>query len=861
MTRLALLRVASLPFEAIAPLRDGTCAEADAVVALEAELARDAQVLADRLFALAGSPTEDPARTQARFALLRVRRDVHNGRVPKERDLDDAHVLLAADDRERLRGHVARLRRHLTLIEGLTATHRDRLVAGRRALLHLAADPLVSHGIYLASRSLAPKARRLASADPSAWSHDERHAAAKIAAYVSRFAAKTSPNGVFCSVALASVGGPAVSIEGAATIERVDVLLSLSEVRKVAAVLAIDPAIERAARPRPNPTLRLRDGVWTFWNPASPRNPTDVETYASLKDQPVLAMFLETCASGTLRPDEIVDAVRARTGLSPDDLRRFYTTLVERGVVIGEVEVPYSRRRRLRDLAAIARRAGCDAAWIAEVERIEDAVDEVPAMAVARRSEAMDRIVEAFERLKRGREFRADELFRVDAASGLSVRLPADVVSELSLGVRALVRLISGMFPEEASQRRFVARFLAEHPPDTDVEFLDLYRGFVEKLDAEASKPSEFPMPTTDAPSEPDEAAAWACAHRTWEWFVARARAAAPGSVVALDEATVRELSGEIPEPRWTAGVLFQVAARDAEAITAGNYALVLNAVFNGIGLALSRFAHLLGAGRQGDDNPVIAELRRAWASMERPGAVLAEITFNHEARTANAGLRPILFANEIELPGDLVSPGVARIPLTDLVARFDSASGRIVLRSIARGVEVVPVLSSGVSPSGIVSELIHLGRQGWQSVGYLPGFHAPDVAYWPRFVFGRVVLFRARWSFRREGMPRVARGEQPIPDADWFLELRRWRARHALPRHVFVHTSTAPKPFYVDLDAPILADLLRRAIATSAGDDEVLHVTEMLPGAEDLWLRDGSGSYASEFLIQLEGPEARPSS
>jgi hypothetical protein len=31
--------------------------------------------------------------------------------------------------------------------------------------------------------------------------------------------------------------------------------------------------------------------------------------------------------------------------------------------------------------------------------------------------------------------------------------------------------------------------------------------------------------------------------------------------------------------------------------------------------------------------------------------------------------------------------------------------------------------------------------------------------------------------------------------------------------------------------------------------------VTEMLPGPEELWVRDEGGSYATEFLVQLEGP------
>ena len=43
--------------------------------------------------------------------------------------------------------------------------------------------------------------------------------------------------------------------------------------------------------------------------------------------------------------------------------------------------------------------------------------------------------------------------------------------------------------------------------------------------------------------------------------------------------------------------------------------------------------------------------------------------------------------------------------------------------------------------------------------------------------------------------------------------------------------------------------------MASLAGKDEaLLFVTEMMPGPEDLWIRDASGAaYATELLVQLE--------
>jgi hypothetical protein len=748
------------------------------------------------------------------------------------------------------------LERRAQALRSYAAGFRESLDRGREALVRMSADAVVEHGIYLASRSLVPKVRRLAHVDPGSFSHDERHTAAKLAAYLARFAAKTSPNGVFCSVALARIEGRSATVAGSGEISRVEILLNLAEVRKVVACLAVDPLAARAVVPRPNPTLRHRDGAWTYWKPASPRNPTDDEVFSRVKDQPVLSAFLEEAGRGVHDATTLEAAVAARIGHTIEDLGGFYTRLVERGILIGEVEIPYSSRRRFRDLAAAARSAGCGAVWTSSLENIENAVDALPRLTFGDRTAAIETIVEQVKALPRVRPFKADELFRVDASSAFDVQLPESLLAELARGVRVLVHLLAGMYPESIEQRRLVARFLRDYQPDTDVEFLDLYRGFAESNEQDVRPPSEFPAPAAIPPVDRLEAEAWGAARRIFDYVVRRAEDAAPGEIVEIDEATARSLAGDRPEPRWAAGALFQIAARSGADIEAGRAPLVLNALFNGVGLALSRFAHLLGGGRDGPDNVVIAELRRTWSAMERPGAVLAEITFNHEARTANAGLRPVLFRHEIELPGDLVSTEAERIPLNDLSIRYDSRSGRLVLRSVSRDVEVIPVLSSGVSPSGIVSELIHIGRQGWQTVGYLPGFHAPHVNRWPRIVSGSVVLFRARWTFMGTRLPTLTRGAEPLGDAEFFLELARWRSRNGLPQHVFVHTQAEPKPFYVDLLSPVLADLLRRAVVKASSDgDAVLHVTEMLPGPEELWVRDEGGSYATEFLVQLEGP------
>ena len=140
-------------------------------------------------------------------------------------------------------------------------------------------------------------------------------------------------------------------------------------------------------------------------------------------------------------------------------------------------------------------------------------------------------------------------------------------------------------------------------------------------------------------------------------------------------------------------------------------------------------------------------------------------------------------------------------------------------------------------------------GGQGLQPLGYFPGFDLPDIGHWPRFRLGNVVLFRRRWVFGRGELPAGPTSEER------FLDLQRRRLEHGLPAHVFVHSERDPKPFYLNLDSPASVDLFHRSVSGADAPGRV-HVTEMLPGPDHLWVRDGRGRYASEFLVRLDNLE-----
>jgi hypothetical protein len=601
-------------------------------------------------------------------------------------------------------------------------------------------------------------------------------------------------------------------VEGVPGIAHRDVTLSIAEARKVACTLAADKAAEAAIVPRANPTLREDPDGYTFWRLASARHADDKESLSRVRAHPVLRVLLEELEEGrTLR--EVRRRVAERVGVEEETLAPFVRQLVDSGIVVAEIEIPYDVRRPLRYVAERARGAGCDAPWIEEALHIEDLVDALasaplPELGARRRAIAHD-----VEALPRARKLEGDELFRTDAAASVSVTFPSSVLEEIRAAVSGYARLFAAMYPAARYRSGWVTRFLAKFPANEEVELLEVYRVLTEQ--GESYRPAAFPEP------DADDGAALRVLSAARDAIADRGVTTLPALLEAAG------IAGD-PEPRWAAGVLFQIAAADPSAIERGDYRVVLNGLFQGAGLSLSRFAHLLGT------QAVEAELRRAWSVVERPGAIVAELTYNHLGRTANAGLRPAIFPYEIELPGDCVSAGAARLALPDLTVRWDESAGRFVLTWTTRGIEVIPVINSGVSPVGFISFLVAIGEQDFQPVGYLPGFDRADMTHWPRVTAGRVIVFRERWVFRRDARP------EPTPRG-----LVRWRDAHALPRHVFAHTSREPKPRYVDFESPAFLDLLRRELADDA---ETLEIVEMVPGPGDLWLH----GHASECLVQL---------
>ncbi|MEU4767463.1 amino acid adenylation domain-containing protein [Actinosynnema sp. NPDC023794] len=284
------------------------------------------------------------------------------------------------------------------------------------------------------------------------------------------------------------------------------------------------------------------------------------------------------------------------------------------------------------------------------------------------------------------------------------------------------------------------------------------------------------------------------------------------------------------PRPGWRGAVQHSpdvlIAARDEDAIRAGDYRWVLGEVHPGVNTMRSALFV--------SQHPDPAQLRAAMRhDMAGPRVVLA--TTREEGgtpqRLADALVSPddlkIVFGHDACGPGlrDAVPVGACEVT---------ERGGRLVARSRDGRVDVdlVELLNEQ-----IMAQLV-------QHFRLLPaGGHTPRVS------LDRLVVAREGWR-----LPAARSAFAFAPDeATRFLRAQAWRREHGMPRFVFVKSPVEHKPFYVDLESQPSVELFAHAVRALDREkpDVPMGVGEMLPGPDQLWLTDAAGArHTAEFRV-----------
>ena len=890
---LFLLRVAGLPFDVVEGLRfhDGV-RWAEDVLATEEAIAAGGERLADALEVAVATHREDPAR---RRLLINLRRAVFNGR--STRDGSTALELVDDDTATMLRDWLTAADRRDQLVRAGEQVLATETAARREALRELAARPELRCGVLLSSPSLDRYLNTYLDAGPGKLGKRARRIERSVLEYLYRTACKTSPFSTLTGVSLGTFAptggaGSALLVEGADE-PVAAVRLSVAVLSRLAAILRADPAVRTDLPVRVTAGWRVERGKIRYLRRHHTLGEDDEDAAVTIDPVSESLFYLPT---GTMLADvlaalpedaavpmsELADRLSAGADRDPADVAEFLAHLLRLGLlVVPELQVDIHDPDPLATFLAGLRRLGRPwAHGLADrLERVGTAVAAYPAAGLDRRRELLD--------LARG-ELRAAhaDAGREDVPVPRTLvyedtAVPARrVVGDLDVWQRRLLpqlRELCRILPafdlnvgrRLATKGFFLARYGAGSTCSDLLSFAHEYQqDFYEHFSMRQMRRRAFDEDNNYVRQENwfklGEVEALDDARCAAADRMDAAHAALPpgATELHLDQSFVDSVAGHVPDglglldPR---SFFMQVADSGH-----GEPLAVVNRVYSGLTLLFSRFAHLFAhggpAGPAEDEPDVVDRLRAALVDLQPPGAVFAELRGGHDA--TNLNLHPAVTGYEIVCPGELSSrPEGEQIPVDDLV--ITDTGDHLALRSTRLGVEVIPVYLGFLLPMAlpeVQQVLLTFSYTGMASLDLWAGTSVPlpgnTIASYPRVRLGDLVLQRRMWKLHPDYLPKRAPDDT---DASWFLRWRRWQRDNGLPRRVFATpdgagSGGAPvdhKPLFIDFDSMFSLGLLD-ALGKAAGDR--LAMTEMLPGPDELWLRDGDDRYVTELTMEIDG-------
>jgi hypothetical protein len=850
-----VVRVAGMPAVALTRLRDeDSFALAAEVVERREWLATEGSALADALHGAIGASSVGSDKP----ALVGLRRSVFRVRKPGKREWNSTvAAALPADLAERVAGWVAAFdewRRRTDRLGEILPAEQEAAVTALRELVRPAR---FQRALSYASPSLY--------AETAKWLADEarqprRQSLVRLAKYVARAAAKTSPYSTFTSSGVGTWAehGPAVRLTEAGAVCGVLELNGYLLWRLRDAILA-DERLSRALELRLNPSATLDGGIVRFLGPPP------AEQIVSVPATPAILSCLRLFDGGSVHTQ---GTLGDRLG---DGATRFIARLVDIGLL--------SRQSPFSDLAAdplgelvdwLVRRGKSDTAGLVERVRFglntPAPVNDVEGHLAWRRSldvairdltARLDLPAELFN----GQAFEpVHESAVVTGAVGEFSRSHwRPVLADLD-AVRRALGAIDPALPLRVSLGDFCAERFGQ---GSRTPFLLLYEALARDLSARGDAVCDLATFVRNLPV-PDAALAGARSPRLRE--LSRIRRdlrhvlAPPDRVDGVHRIEAEALLDLCATwPVWISAPP-SVAWYLQAAAKAGTHRVVINAAHGGYGRGRSRALHLISRAHGSPppvldapigDSPALAELAGAFGFS--PNVRLASVPY------------------EIDYPFTTsVRPARERIAVNALEVVHDPVTGLV--RLFARGLPgEVKALHLGMMADVLLPAAARL-----MSVAFGAGYYPVDGLLQPvslgdplvpnemrslgRIEVGRVVLRRARWVVPTHRVPTRAKGE---PDAAYLVKLLAWLRGSGIPTRAFVRglapgLFAAPeqmvlswlrdksrKPIYVDFASWYLVMTFERMLK---GCGPLVIFEETLPDPEDI-------PSVTEFVIELSDP------
>ncbi|MET9697332.1 lantibiotic dehydratase [Streptomyces sp. NPDC006529] len=805
----AVHRINRLPVESLDLALPCTSDSLRQEAAYEKQLADGAGFLSDALYAAVPTLDDSP---HLRRALLKLRRCVHNGR-PVQLPED-----VMAGLRETLGGPAARAltewldaMRDLSSLRTRTdALYEEETTRATERLRDVLSEPVFAQGLAQASPHLLDHV----TAKPL-----EPHgkAARSVLGYVSRAAAKTSPFSRLTALALE--GGEADGT-GHSYVDQ-------QHVRAWLDTLARDERFAAAFQVEPNRSVRRPGGRAYLLTPAYPGSGESAWRTDSIADA---SRYVELIGALASWPRMTITQALVRIGGS--DPFGGFLRLLDTGLL--QLVLPWTATDP-HPVRALAQSLECLSDPVARRTRVllEDLGEEAAGLHLLSGSERARSVNRLAARI--GSDAADDPRPAVpyavyeDALSDVPAGLPAEAVREDLAELGRLLRpYVFRSHVYDWLRDEFVARYGAGgHCPDL-FEFLwavaaspgfegNLYRA-LQKDHGESGRPTDR------------------------AWLPVSASSAPP-----------------------TAAVLYQVAARSADAIRRGDYRIVVNQYNSGVGGLLARFRHQLDS--PAADRAGLTRHLQDWIADLFPHAAPHQLTLSGDVngmhRAADGVLTAFRWPGEPSHAGGAVhaeAPAtMSHCPVTDTL-EFADCTGRT----------LAPVYL-GVVPQHLipgVARLLLCLADPWINGSRLcctpnpvdgsPPVTGEDMEVIPRRVHDRLVLGRRTWRIAPEALPQPAKGEQP---SAYFRRVHRWRIGLGLPDEVFVSVecpftaaevaSSRGKPFWLSFLSPHAIWAAANHIGR-AKDATAVRLAETCPDRSAYWLRDDSGSHRAAEHVSL---------
>jgi hypothetical protein len=786
-------------------------------------------------------------------ALVGLRRALHQGRLPGVREWNArTAAAVGVELGERIDRWITDRRVWRIAFDHLPAALRADTIELQETLRQVIADPGFRRALRQAGPTLLDEAGKWI-ADPGRRPKAQK--LLRLARYVSRAAAKTSPYSTFMTSGPATwADGDTTPVRPAGAATRTVLELDGGYLAQIRAALVAEPGLKPAARVRINPSAEMLDGRIRFLG----RPPQ--EPIVTVDATPVVREILRLCAaSPDLTWADLVAWAARSIGAEPARIAAFADRLVASTLLELAVPVPELGPDPLAALADWAEPAGL-ATPIRAVRRELRAA--VPVADAQGHRDRMARLHVALAHLTSRLSLTpvdepVHEVAVLDGVAGTcGTAYWGPVLADLDVTRRFLA-----IFDRKLPVRLAVGAYAAERfGAGARVPLLTLYRSVQEELAGTAEAGDVVhdlrhllgPAAPWDAPLGRSRTS------RLRELDALRAEAlravtpeSGPSRVVRVTPEDLDKVVAEWPE--WitvpdSIGCYVQALPGD------GPVRAVLNAVHGGHGRGWGRLAHLGAAVPAG-------ELHVTGGS----GSVLAELG-GLLGSTLNS--RPAEAPYEIDYPFTVSGrPAAERLAPAAMIAAHCARTGLLELTA-ASAPDPIEVVHLGMSSDAALpplarflervfgrAYLVHPGSPPLvQLERFTPASGASaGVVRHPRIECGQVVLQRARWF--------TPAGEVPVRDggedeAHYLFRLAQWRHRHGLPDGCYVRMWSNDvgagrvkdrKPTYVDFANPLLVMDFERHVRTA----DFLLFDEALP---DPLAADG---HVTEVFVQVPNSRA----